>query len=59
MKNKLEFIPLILFIVTSMLSFLAGNFQAGLGFLVASMVQTRVIALLYISEEKSKEEEEK
>lgn len=59
MKKILEFIPLVLFIVAAVLGFIAENKEACIGFIVASMVQARVIILLYLEDEKLKEEEKK
>lgn len=44
MKNKLELLPLSLFGITAILSFIAGNIEAGLGWTVATTVQLRIVA---------------
>ena len=56
MKNKLEFIPLAIFAINAILSFYLENTEAALGWIVASMIQVRVIALI---NKFDKEEEEK
>jgi|688.fasta_scaffold2570575_2 hypothetical protein len=45
MKNKLEFIPLAIFALNAVLSLYLENTEAALGWIVATMIQVRVIAL--------------
>jgi hypothetical protein len=56
MKNKLEFIPLAIFALNAILSLYLENTEAALGWIVATMIQVRVIALI---NKLDKEEEEK
>jgi len=56
MKSKLEFIPLAIFALNAILSMCLENTEAALGWVVATMIQVRVIALL---NKFDKEEEEK
>jgi hypothetical protein len=56
MKSKLEFIPLAIFAINAILSLYLENTEAALGWIVASMIQVRVIALI---NKFDKEEEEK
>jgi len=41
--NKYELIPLGLFAVTAILSFIVGNIESGLGWSVATLLQIRLI----------------
>lgn len=45
MKSKLEFIPLAIFALNAILSIYLENTEAALGWIVATMIQVRVIAL--------------
>ena len=56
MKSKLELIPLAIFALNAVLSFYLENTEAALGWIVATMIQVRVIALI---KKFDKEEEEK
>jgi hypothetical protein len=56
MKSKLEFIPLAIFALNAILSLYLENTEAALGWIVATMIQVRVIALI---NKLDKEEEEK
>ena len=42
MKNKLDLIPLLLYLIISILSFVIGNIESGLGWLVATMLQLKL-----------------
>jgi hypothetical protein len=56
MKSKLEFIPLAIFALNATLSLYLENTEAALGWVVATMIQVRVIALTYKLDEKSDKE---
>jgi len=55
MKNKLEFIPLAIFALNAILSLYLENTEAALGWIVATMIQVRVITLINKLDKEDKE----
>lgn len=56
MKSKLEFIPLAIFALNAVFSLYLENTEAALGWIVATMIQVRVIALINKFDKEEEEE---